>query len=96
MIESKEKGKVYADSKRKAKPLNIDVGDYVVVKNFIRKNKLTTTFNPDPHLVIQREGSRLHLKNTKSGVVYNRHVNHTKRILNANPMLTTGKCIGKL
>lgn len=93
---SKEKGKVYADSKRKAKPLNIDVGDYVVVKNFIRKNKLTTTFNPDPHLVIQREGSRLHLKNTKSGVVYNRHVNHTKRILNANPMLTTGKCIGKL
>lgn len=86
-MKAKEKGRVYADAKRRAKPCNIDVGDYVIVKNFIKKNKLTTTFNPEPHLVTQREGSRLHLKNIKSGVVSNRHVNHTKRILSANPMM---------
>lgn len=92
---SKEKGRVYTDYKRKAKPNNVDVGDYVVVKNFIKKNKLTTTFHPDPHLVIQRDGSRLHLKNTKTGVISNRHVNHTKRILSANPMLNNEKFEGK-
>lgn len=84
---AKEKGRMYADSKRRAKQCNIDVGDYVIVKNFVKKNKLTTTFNPEPHLVIQRDGSRLHLKNIKSSVISNRHVNHTKRILNANPMM---------
>ncbi|XP_062552053.1 uncharacterized protein LOC134217320 [Armigeres subalbatus] len=86
----KEKGRVYANLKRNAKPNNIDVGDYVIVKNFIKKNKLTTTFNPDQYLVIQRKGTRLQLKNIKSGVICNRHVNHTKRILNANPMLAIG------
>lgn len=85
---SKASGKKYTDCKRKAKPSNIDVGDHVVVKNFVKKNKLTCNFHPDPHIVVQREGTRLTLQNLKSGVKSNRHVNHTKRVLSKNPVST--------
>ncbi|XP_062536023.1 uncharacterized protein K02A2.6-like [Armigeres subalbatus] len=83
----KQKGKLYSDEKRKAKESTIDVGDYVVVKNFIRKNKLSPNFNPQQYKVIQRDGTRLQLKNLETGVICSRHVNHTKRTLNKNPLL---------
>lgn len=83
----KEKGKQYIDEKRNAKQSTIDVGDLVVVKNFIRKNKLSPNFNPQKHKVVKREGTRLHLENLETGVLSNRHVNHTKRIGNQNPFM---------
>lgn len=83
----KEKGKTYIDGKRKAKDSTIDVGDFVVVKNFIRKNKLTPNFNPQQHKVVKRDGTRLQLENVETGVISSRHVNHTKRIVNRNPFL---------
>lgn len=83
----KEKGKNYANLKRRAKPSNIDVGDTVVVKNTIRKNKLTPTFNPQEYVVVRREGTRLHLRNSENGVICNRHVNHAKKIICRNPLL---------
>lgn len=84
---AKEKGKEYTNKKRRAKPSNIDVGDIVVIKNTTKKNKLTLTFNPQEYIVIQREGTRLHLRNLDNGVVCNRHVNHTKKIHCRNPLL---------
>lgn len=87
-VKSKESGRKYADCKRNAKPSVIDVGDHVVVKNFVKKNKLTCTFHPDPHVVIRREGTRLTLQNLKTGVTSSRHVNHTKCILSKNPVST--------
>lgn len=77
--QAKEKGRKYADTKRRATSCNIDVGDLVLVKNVIRKNKLTPTFNTQEHEVIKREGTRLHLKNLETGVLSNRHVNHAKK-----------------
>ncbi|XP_058821394.1 uncharacterized protein K02A2.6-like [Topomyia yanbarensis] len=62
---------------------------HVIVKILIKKNKLTTTFNPEEHVVIQREGTRLYLKNLETGVITNRHVNHTKRVVNNNPLINT-------
>lgn len=86
--ESKEKGRKYTDSRRKAKPSSIDIGDQVVVKNFVKKNKLTSTFHPDPHVVVRREGTRLILENLMNGVISNRHVNHAKCIRSKNPVST--------
>lgn len=83
--ENKEKGKVYGDQKRKAIFSKIDVGDHVLVKNFIKRNKLTTNFNPQPHEVIKKHGTRLTLKNLANGVEMDRHVNHTKQLSCGNP-----------
>lgn len=81
----KKKGKMYVDQKRRARYSDIDVGDHVVVKNFIKRNKLTTTFNPQPHVVLKREGTRLTLENLSTGVKSDRHVNHTKQIICSSP-----------
>lgn len=88
--QAKEKGRKYADTKRRATSCNIDVGDLVLVKNVIRKNKLTPTFNTQEHEVIKREGTRLHLKNLETGVLSNRHVNHAKKTACRNPLKTQG------
>lgn len=81
----KEKGKQYGDLKRKAKYSEIDIGDTVLVKNQLKKNKLTTNFNPQPHVVLQRTGTRLTVKDLKTGVESDRHVNHAKRIMSSSP-----------
>lgn len=86
---SKEKGKKYIDAKRRAKDSTTDIGDHVVVKNFIRKNKLSTNYGPQQYIVVQRDGTRLHLKNLETGVISNRHINHTKRIVCQNPIINS-------
>lgn len=85
---SKEKGRLYTNMKKHTKYSKIDVGDHVLVKNMLRKNKLTTNFASQPHIVLQRNGTRLKLKNLESGVITDRHVNHTKSIVTNNPLLT--------
>lgn len=82
----KKKGMEYTNNKRKAKSCNIDIGDYVIIKNIIKKNKLTPTFNPQEHEVVRRKGTRLHLKNLETGVVYQRHINHAKKVVCRNPV----------
>lgn len=84
---TKEKGKLYIDLKRKAKVSSTDVGDHVLVKNMMKRNKLTTNFAPQTHIVLQRQGTRLQLKNLESGVITDRHINHTKRIVSNNPIM---------
>lgn len=81
----KEKGKIYGDTKRRAKESRIDVGDHVVVKNLVKRSKLDTNFNPQPHIVVKKSGTRLTLRNLSTGVEYDRHVNHAKLLISSNP-----------
>lgn len=73
---SKEKGKEYADRKRHAKPSEIGIGDIVWLKQFEKTNKLTPTFIPIPHKVIEKKGSELVVEGVDSSVRYRRNVAH--------------------
>ena len=66
--EHKEKGKMYADEKRKAVPSTLKTGDQVSMKQE-RENKLSTTFNPKPLTVLDKQGNSLLLESDE-GVTY--------------------------
>lgn len=57
----KLKNKQYADKKRKARPSNLKSGDAVLVRQ-PKKNKLTTPFNPNPGVIIEKKGSMVTVK----------------------------------
>jgi hypothetical protein len=59
--EHKEKGKMYADEKQKAVPSPLKTGDLVFMKQE-RENKLSTTFNPKPLTVLDKQGNSLLLE----------------------------------
>jgi hypothetical protein len=46
---------MYADEKRKAVPSTLKTGDQVFMKQE-RENKLSTTFNPKPLTVLDKQG----------------------------------------
>lgn len=72
----KEKGREYADAKRRAKPSEIKEGDEVWLKNITKKNNLTPTFEPIPHRVVEKKGAELIIENMESKVQYRRNVSH--------------------
>lgn len=74
--EEKEKSKEYTDSKRKAKPRNLKVGDKVLVTQK-HKNKFSTKFLPNPMEIIQVNGTQIVLKD-KDGVQHRRNSSHVK------------------
>lgn len=78
--EKKEKGKRYADTKRHAKPSDIQVGDKVLLKRQVVANKLSTTFEPTIFKVIERHGSEVLVESIETGTRYKRNVAHTKKI----------------
>lgn len=84
----KEKERIYGDTKRRAKESKIDVGDHVVVRNLRKRNKLETNFNPQPHVVVKKSGTRITLKNLSTGVEFDRHINHAKLLISCNPVNT--------
>nr|CAI5846927.1 unnamed protein product [Callosobruchus analis] len=75
----KEKGKQYSDRKRNAKESDIQIGDKVYVKNTIKNNKVTPTFNPTPHEVISKKNGDTLLKDNQTGQEYRRNVIHLKK-----------------
>ncbi|XP_062699139.1 uncharacterized protein K02A2.6-like isoform X2 [Aedes albopictus] len=76
----KEKGKEEEDGKRHAVNSNLEVGDTVLMKNLLPANKLSTTFNPNEYLVVNKEGSRVTIQDKTSDKSYRRNVAHLKRI----------------
>lgn len=48
----KQKGKLRGDRKREAREMEVDIGQKVYVKNVIKNNKLTPSFDPKLHTVI--------------------------------------------
>lgn len=76
----KQKGKIYADNKRNAKPNEIEVGDSVFLKRQVKPNKLATTFEPTEFKVVERKGSEVIVTNEATGTTYRRNVTHVKKV----------------
>ncbi|XP_062700623.1 uncharacterized protein K02A2.6-like [Aedes albopictus] len=79
--EKKEKGKLYADERRNAKPNSITEGDKVLVKRMTKPNKLATTFEPVVYDVIKRKGGDVVVASEDTGTAYRRHVSHLQRVI---------------
>lgn len=78
--EMKDKGKRYADLKRKSQENELPIGEKVYVKNLIKENKLTTQFNPAPHTVISSNGGEYNVRNDETGQEYKRNIIHLKKV----------------
>jgi len=77
-LSSQRYNKQYADRRRRTKPSDLRVGDYVIVKQN-RRNKLTSTFSETPYTVTERNNSKVTARN-KQGHTVTRNVSHFKRI----------------
>lgn len=77
---AKEKNKLNEDRKRRALDRELEIGEKVYVKNFMKENKLTSDFNPTPHTVIGAEGSDISIKNDETGQEYRRNIVHLKKV----------------
>ena len=62
----KQEMKVYAESRRNAKPRHFRVGDPVLVKQK-KSNKLSTPFNPKPYVITKVKGSMIIAKRISDG-----------------------------
>jgi hypothetical protein len=69
--------KQLADARNHAHPLNLDVGDHVLVKQD-QKNKLDTPFKPQPYQIESRKGSMITASNNESKIT--RNVSFFKKI----------------
>ncbi|XP_055523097.1 uncharacterized protein K02A2.6-like [Wyeomyia smithii] len=76
----KEKGRVAADAKRRARPSEIDVGDRVLLKRMRKENKLSSRFAPKEFVVIRKTGADTSVRSTEDGKEYRRNVADLKRI----------------
>lgn len=77
---AKEKGKLYADERRSAKPSPIFEGDNVLLKKMAKTNKLTPNFEPNVFQVLKRKGGDVIVSSEESGAKYRRHVSHLQQI----------------
>jgi len=74
---NKQKGKEYADKRRGAKEINVEVRDKVFLKNVIFSHKLTPNFDTTEYVVEEREGDII--KITGGGKTLTRNVSHVKK-----------------
>ena len=68
--ERKQSAKIYADSKRRAKHSEIQIGDTVICQQK-KQNKLSTRFNPVPYTVIKSKGTRITARNNNKFITRN-------------------------
>ena len=74
----------YADTRRAAKPCQIQVGDEILLDSGRRpKSKLSTTFEPEPYKIVSRQGSEIVCEDTE-GVRLRRNVTRAKRLERPN------------
>lgn len=78
--EQKERGKAYGDRKRRAQYSDISEGEKVYVKDMEKTNKLSSNFNPTPHVVESSQGGDFIVRNEETGQAYRRNVVHLKKI----------------
>ena len=76
-IAEKQKMKVYADSRRNAKPHHFRVGDPVLVKQK-KNNELSTTFDPKPYVITKVKGLMITTKKIADGKNVTRNSSHFK------------------
>lgn len=78
---AKLKMQEYADSRRRAKPTNVEVGAEVLVDTGKQqKTKLSTTFEPEPQRVVSRQGSEVVCEDS-NGVRTRRNITRTKQLV---------------
>lgn len=76
---SKLKAAKYADSRRGAKESDITEGDWVIVTNRQRRNKIDPTFMPDHFKVLSRDGPKIMVQ-MDNGKIFSKWVAHAKRV----------------
>ena len=74
--ENKEKGKLYADTKRQARENDMKVGESVLVK-LEKENKFSTTFHPRHFMLVQKNGNRVRIE-SDTGNIYKRNGTEVK------------------
>lgn len=77
---SKEKGRKYADEKRKAKISELKVGDIVLTKNLHKQNKLSPNFSNEEFKVVKISGGDVHIRDG-NGKEFRRYAGHLKKIM---------------
>lgn len=80
----KEKGKQYADKKRKAQTCDIRVGDQVIAKRPRKENKLSSDFSPELFIVVRKSGADVTIRSSSTGKEYRRSSAHLKVIPTAD------------
>ena len=74
----KLKNKQYADSSRRARVLDVEAGDQVLLKYHQKLSKLTPTYEETPYEVLEKKGNALILKG-EDGSVKMRNSAHVKK-----------------
>jgi hypothetical protein len=69
-VEAKMKMKQYADDKSGARENDLEVGDYVLVKQN-KTNKLSTPCNPNPMEVVNKKGTMITVRNDHREITRN-------------------------
>lgn len=74
---SKMKNANYANTSKRAKDKNIQVGDCVLIEN-LRTSKMTPTYDPEPWRVIDKQGTMLTLQSSR-GQIKTRSTSQVKK-----------------
>lgn len=75
----KMNAKINEDRKRKATERELEIGEKVYVKNFVKENKLIPEFNPTPHTIVSTNGNEINVRNDQTGQEYKRNIVHLKK-----------------
>lgn len=78
--EMKQKGKEYADRKRKAEDCDLMPGDKVYVKNMNKENKLSLNYDTTTHTVQKNIAGDVQVRNDETGQTHRRNVVHLKKV----------------
>ena len=76
----KEKGKEYANKRRKAEMADLEVGDKVFAKNMHKSNKLSSTFEKEHYTIESKNLNDILIREENSGKLYRRAASHLKKI----------------
>ncbi|XP_030747091.1 uncharacterized protein K02A2.6-like [Sitophilus oryzae] len=76
----KEKGRDYANRKRRAKETELEGGTKVYVKNLVKESKVTPPFSSVPHTVLDKRGGDVRLRNDNTGEEVRRNILHLKKV----------------
>jgi hypothetical protein len=76
--------KELADLRNKAKPNDIQEGDNVLIRNEVKENKTTPSFNPSPQTVVKKKGTMITVsdnngKSTTRKTFFFKKTNHSAK-----------------
>lgn len=78
--QKKFEGKVREDNRRGAKRSEIEIGDKVLMKNLLPKDKLSTDFHKEKFLVVDKEGTNVTIESDENDKRYERYTSHLRNL----------------